>query len=349
MFRLNIWLNIRLNIKPRTYKNISLFMLTLSLILVLSAAGVTITENRLAAADVGFGESPDWERPYENSRVRNVSGIYLHYRLWKPETDEIKGQLLLVHGLGGSTFSWRQQIKPLKEAGFLIAAVDLPAFGYSDRQRDLKHTPENRASWLWELLETLESTGEISSGKNWHLAGHSMGGGVVTAMAHQRPERADSLILAAAALERSDTPGNSWLEYSLIRSGFQFVLRQILFRERVIARALSSAYGRSPAPEELEAYLEPLKLAGTAAAWLDVTRTVENFPREKVEEINLPVLLLWGEEDSWVELEDGKEYADFFPNSTFITIEEAAHLPMETHPEEFNRHLLDWLVEFNSS
>jgi len=337
------------NLKSENHKNFYLLLLILSLLLILLAAVFILTGNSLTAADIEPAESADWERPYDNSRVRNISDIYLHYRVWKPEADEIKGQLLLVHGLGGSTFSWRQQIEPLQEAGYLIVAVDLPAFGYSDRQRGLEHTPENRAGWLWKLLETLEAAGEIQTRNGWHLTGHSMGGGVVTAMAHQKPERTTSLILIAAALEQSDTRGESWLDYSPVKSGFQFILRHILFRETIIARALESAYGRSPAPEELEAYFEPLELAGTAAAWLDVTRTAENFPGEKIQEVDQPVVLLWGAEDSWVEVEDGREYADLFPDSSFTIIEEAAHLPMETHPEKFNQRLLEWLADFNSS
>ena len=337
-----------LDLKSETHKNFSLLLLILSFILLFLAAELLLTGNALTAADNEPAESAVWERPYDNSRVRNISDVYFHYRVWEPETEEIKGQLLLVHGLGGSTFSWRQQIEPLQEAGYLIVVVDLPAFGYSDRQRGLEHTPENRAGWLWELLETLEAAGEIQTRDGWHLTGHSMGGRVVTAMAYQKPERTVSLILVAAALEQTDTRGESWLAYSPVKSGFQLVLRHILFRETIIARTLESAYGRSPSPEELEAYFEPLELAGTAAAWLDVTKTAENFPGEKIQDINLPVILLWGAEDSWVEVEDGREYADLFPDSTFTIIEEAAHLPMETHPEEFNRHLLEWLADFNS-
>ncbi len=338
-----------LDLKSETLKDFSLLLLILSLLLLFLTTESILTENALTAADMEAAESPDWERPYDNSRIRNISDVYLHYRVWEPETDEIKGQLLLVHGLGGSTFSWRQQIKPLQEAGYLIVAVDLPAFGYSDRQRGLEHTPENRAGWLWELLETLEATGEIQTRNDWHLTGHSMGGGVVTAMAQQKPERTASLILVAAALEQTDTRGESWLAYSPVKSGFQLILRHILFRETIIARTLESAYGRSPSPEELEAYFKPLELPGTAAAWLDVTRTAENFPGEKIQEIDLPVFLLWGAEDSWVEVQDGRKYADLFPDSSFTIIKEAAHLPMETHPEEFNRHLMEWLAGFSSS
>jgi len=78
-----------------------------------------------------------------------------------------------------------------------------------------------------------------------------------------------------------------------------------------------------------------------------VTETADNLSQAEIRNINLPVLLIWGEEDTWVELESGKEYAEIFPESRLKTISGAYHMPMETHPEKFNRIFLNWLKEQN--
>ncbi|OGS54995.1 MAG: hypothetical protein A2Y20_07870 [Firmicutes bacterium GWF2_51_9] len=100
-------------------------------------------------------ELPDL--PYPNSRFFSSSdNVKIHYRVVAPET--IKGKVLLVHGLAASTFSYRNNVDALVDDGYLVVAIDLPAFGYSDRRRGLKHTQVNRAKWLWELLDVVDES-----------------------------------------------------------------------------------------------------------------------------------------------------------------------------------------------
>ncbi len=67
--------------------------------------------------------------PFTGSRFEAVDGITLHYSVWKPAEKKTKGKVLLVHGLGGSTFSWRNNVAALTEEGYFVMAVDLPGIG----------------------------------------------------------------------------------------------------------------------------------------------------------------------------------------------------------------------------
>jgi hypothetical protein len=71
--------------------------------------------------------------PFNNSHFITVDELKLHYRLWNVEEENIRGNVLMVHGFGGSTFSWEQVADSLQQLGYRAVAVDVPPFGYSDR------------------------------------------------------------------------------------------------------------------------------------------------------------------------------------------------------------------------
>lgn len=71
-----------------------------------------------------------------------------------------------------------------------MASVDLPGFGYSDRNPTYDHSQAHRNEDVWSLPETIDNTLESDlTNRPWNLAGHSMGGGTVAAIAIQNDSR----------------------------------------------------------------------------------------------------------------------------------------------------------------
>jgi len=138
------------------------------------------------------------EQPFPESNCVRIDDTLLHYRLWEPR-GAMQGKMLMVHGFGGSTFSWRHNVEPLTNAGYLVVAVDLPGFGFSDRSARDVYGQSERGALLWQLLELIENS-RGHGGLGWHLMGHSMGGGTVAAMSTQEPARTASVIFVAGAL-----------------------------------------------------------------------------------------------------------------------------------------------------
>ncbi|MFW6149789.1 MAG: alpha/beta fold hydrolase [Atribacterota bacterium] len=279
---------------------------------------------------------------FDNSQFKTVEEIELHYRLWYPEEHLPAGNLLLLHGLGGSTFSWRSVAPDLAENGYLVLAVDLPGFGLSQRKPSINQSHNNKANLLWSLIENLDISGP------WQIVGHSMGGGVGVAMVLQKPLNAESLTLVAGSISRNSNPIGKLISQSRVLRNLagKFIERFFLTRKR-IKSFLTSAYGREPTAEELEGYYRPLKLKNT---YLTLTSLLRRYPSDKdladkVDEITVPVLCLWGREDEWVPVSKGEELAEKIPNATLKIIDEARHCPMETHPEMFNEHLFEFLEE----
>ena len=311
--------------------------------------------------------------PFINSNYIMVDDILFHYRIWPSDTgdsvshsadpqkcaDKTGERILLIHGLGGSTYSWRYLAPELAEAGYKVVAVDLPGFGYSSRQTGLDHSQKQRAEWLWKLVDKLERA-EFRGQKerdqdenyrpgSWHLVGHSMGGGTAAAMAARHPDFTNSLLLIAPALERGGTGFgiSDFLDYDLVKRGGELLLENIFFTRPLVGRALKSAYGKEPTAEEVSAHLKPLQRPGTAEVWLDIIATASGVTIEEIENLDIPVLLIWGEEDSWVNPEQGLSLKDDLFDAHMFLIPDSGHNPMETHYHQVNREILAWLKSEN--
>lgn len=282
-------------------------------------------------------------QPFENSYVFENA---VHYRIWTPETVQIKGKILMVHGLGGSTYSFGANAPFLAANGYLVIAVDLPGFGYSKRGTDINHAQEHRAKILWDLLEHIDQTlkDEVKY-QDWHLAGHSMGGGTVGAMAAMAPKRTQSLTLIDGALSEQERRGSWLLKIPPVGRSLQVLMENVFINEKRIGDLLASAYGRPLEPSEVLGYLEPLQVKGTARGLLNFVQTSKNMPLFELSNYHGPTLALWGEKDTWVPLHEIERIRAYVPNIEVVIISGAGHCPMETHPEVFNQDYLMFLLE----
>ncbi len=279
---------------------------------------------------------------FANSEYAEVGGVELHYRSWEG-SNQGSVNMLLVHGLGGSTFSWRYTAPALESEGYRVVAVDLPGFGLSERRQGLDHTAPARAGRLWAFLD------ERYPGEQWNLVGHSMGGAVVTAMALQEPQKVKSITLVAGALAESEPSFfNSFLHYPPVSRWIRILGPGFLRSESRLEQVLASAYGREPSIDETAGYYRPLAVENTAAVLVDLLKTSPVSLVDRLDELALPVLCVWGVEDTWVPLEQGERLLQLIPRSRLVAIEGEGHCPMETSPEQFNAILADFLVGLDS-
>jgi pimeloyl-ACP methyl ester carboxylesterase len=283
---------------------------------------------------VSQGTSKPVAQPYENSAFFNTGEVTIHYRTWEPEGVSA-GNVLLIHGLGGSTFTWRFTAEALRKAGYKVVAVDLPGFGFSTRLRGFDHSQKQRSEWLWALLAGTEP---------WILMGHSMGAGTATAMAMSHPQRTTALVLADGALyDNNPSLVAKLMSYPPLARTFQFVLEQFLITENRLASFLSSAYGRPLQEEERLGYAEPLMLPGTTGTLIDLVKTAKSEPIDAEILSKILVFALWGAEDTWVPPDTIEVILKDIPHMEATLIPGGGHCPMETHAEEFNEILLGFL------
>ena len=287
------------------------------------------------------------KNPFNESNYDIVDNTTIHYRQWLPKSSELKGKAVMIHGMGGSSYSWLLTVQPLIEKGYMVVAIDLPGFGYSDRREGIDHSQSNRSKIIWKVIDNLES--RLQGGSKllkWDLIGHSMGGGTVAAMTLDRPEKTKTAILVAGALsENNPSQFNVLLKYPPIRRWIKVVIHMVAIQPKRIESFLESAYGRMPTASELEGYLTPLKQPGTSSTMIDLILTSKNEPIERLENSNIPIYGIWGSDDSWVPVSEAEKIRERIPDFEYSVIEGSSHCPMETHPEEFNRILLGILNE----
>ena len=81
---------------------------------------------------------------------------------------------------------------------------------------------------------------------------------------------------------------------------------------------------------------------GNREALVKVFRTMKEQSRnphlgDRVKELNVPTLLMWGDQDEWVPLEIMQQFHQALPNSQTIVYEGVGHMPMEELPVQTAR------------
>lgn len=100
--------------------------------------------------------------------------------------------ILFIHGLGGNLSHWEKSVKELSST-YQCIAIDLPGYGYSDKQIDTKG--KDQLQFYADVISEFLQKKKI---KKVILAGHSMGGqiAIITSLQNKKVKK---LILAAPA------------------------------------------------------------------------------------------------------------------------------------------------------
>jgi pimeloyl-ACP methyl ester carboxylesterase len=246
--------------------------------------------------------------------------------------EEGKGPpLLLIHGFGASTYTWRH-LAPELAKNYRVIAVDLKGFGQSDKPFDGRYSVYDQAELLAQLIEDKDL-------RDLTLVGHSFGGGVALLLALEANQRLDGRITRLVLLDSIAYPQNIPVFFRLLDVPLVSQLGVRMVPPSVQTRvALRIAYFDDSKidPEEVELYAAPLKTAAGKHAIIHSARQIvpEDIAElsERYKTIELPTLILWCDHDRIVPLEVGIKLRRTLPNSTLRLIEDCGHMPQEEQP-----------------
>jgi pimeloyl-ACP methyl ester carboxylesterase len=247
--------------------------------------------------------------------------------------------VVLLHGLFGSTYTWRNQVPALAAAGYRVIAYDRPPFGLSDKRPALDYAPTAQADQLAALLDQLGVDRAV-------FVGHSAGGAFLARFAVQHPDRVERMVLAAGALEAGPPPGiGAFIGLPPVMRWGEVLIPALFTRDR-LASTIAGFYADPTimTPEAAEAYYRPFEVGNFGAGFMAVTR--DSTPQVTDADLRgfiMPVLLLWGELDRVVPLAQTERLQRLLPDSSLEVIPAAGHQPMEETPAAFNQALLAWL------
>lgn len=268
------------------------------------------------------GGIPD--QPFADSRFAQVEGIRLHYRARLRSANAGQALVVLVHGFGGSAFSWTDTLNALEDWGFDVIAVDLPPFGFSERHGG---GPD------WSTL-VLSLARQVAPDRELVLVGHSMGAGVVAAAAGRGNGAVSQLVFVGGGPGQRRQRSAAWRGLLLVPSvgrALEVAAAHRLLEEESFGELLATALGREPTTEELAGYREPLRIPGTYPALL--RRMSQGADSSGWQAI--PAVAIWGEDDARVPLRVGQRLREQVPEMELLVIPGGSHNPMETQPEEF--------------
>jgi pimeloyl-ACP methyl ester carboxylesterase len=279
----------------------------------------------IALGSCGLSAGDTVEGPYARLGPPNAP-VKLYYY------EEGKGPpLLLIHGFGASTYTWRH-VAPGLAKSYRVIAVDLKGFGQSDKPFDGRYSVYDQAELLAQLIEDKDL-------RDLTLVGHSFGGGVALLLALEANQRLDGRITRLVLLDSIAYPQNIPVFFRLLDVPLVSQLGVRMVPPSVQARvALQIAYFDDSKidPEEIELYAAPLKTAAGKHAIIHSARQIvpEDIAElsERYKTIDLPTLILWCDHDRIVPLEVGIKLRRTLPNSTLRLIEDCGHMPQEEQP-----------------
>ena len=279
--------------------------------------------------------------PYNNSYLDTINGMSIHYRVFNPP-HPIKGNIFLVHGFSASTFSWRNNYDTLTSNGYRVVAVDVPAFGYSDKRTHFNNSTTERSKTFYQLINKIDSL------HKWNLMGHSMGGGIVCTMAAMFPNKTQSLIMVDGVGGNIQKSKCNILVSTLLCNRFTYrisevVLHNFFLKPKQFKKLLSSAYSGEASENAVSGYMDPFRLKNSAAAIFSMSGKSFETADVNIEKINSPVLLFWGTKDTWLPKSQGDNFKRKFPETQYIQLENVGHCGMETHSRVFNSYLISFL------
>lgn len=218
---------------------------------------------------------------------------------------------VLVHGLGCSAESWALNIEAFASCS-RVYALDLPGFGESESPEQVLPTEQ-----LADMLATWCHEAGITRAA---FVGHSLGGEVCLWLALKYPDLVTRMVLAAS-------------------TGADSTVTLLERLPQLMADGLLEPVARIPSLLRDYFRATPERIIATAASSLS-----SELP-QKLHDIRVPVLVVWGRKDRVVPLPEGGMLTAAMPAARLVVIEDAAHGVIFGSPERFNEVVCSFLNE----
>jgi 3-oxoadipate enol-lactonase len=221
--------------------------------------------------------------------------------------------LIFIHGWLGSWRYWVPAMDALSDE-FRVYAFDLWGFGDSDKAKH-EYSVRSYVELLNAFIQKLGVFGPIP------LVGHALGAAVAIAFAIEHPEEVDRVMAVS-------------LPFSGETINRRFLAGGSSIFDRVLGRTPTGGY-------------ETIEQETSRAAPNAIHDSVESVAkldlRSMLPELQHPLLVLYGENDSVVIPSPASKFHALSANVHVLSMPEARHFPMLDRSSQFNRLLLDFL------
>ena len=261
-----------------------------------------------------------------------VGGRRLAYEEVSPPEPE--GTVLLLCGIGAKRQGWYKQL-PALGARFRTLALDYRDVGDSD-EATARYTIGDVAEDVHELARAL---GIRTAG----LIGISMGGFVALELALRHPQLVDKLILTVTSAGGPTHVSTSPEIMRLLMPGDEEV-ETGAGAQRVCAAVAAPGFAERH-PEEMDTFVEIARHRPMAKdAYLRQLEACRSHDvSDRLDRISAPTLVIHGEVDPLVPVENGRRLAELIRGAELIVYPDTGHIPEVERADEYNRDLLAFL------
>ncbi len=252
--------------------------------------------------------------------------------------------LMLVHGMAGSSATWRH-VMPMLARRFTVIAPDLLGHGDSAKPRG-EYSVSGHANLLRDLLTALGL-------ERATFVGQSFGGGVAMQLAYQFPARCERLVLVSSGGLGPEVGG---LLRGLSMPGVEHLLPLVCSPALRDAAARAArwlggiGFRASPAVEEIWRSYAALADPATRRAFFCTLRAVIDVGGQAVSATDrlylaghVPTLVIWGARDTIIPVDHAHAAHRAVPGSRLEIFEDAGHFPHCEAPERFVDTLLAFI------
>jgi pimeloyl-ACP methyl ester carboxylesterase len=290
-----------------------IFLLFVGLFVLLTAAAVAVDVSPL-------GASKSARSLYAGPYVQ-VGRTLVAYRRWGSHGSPI----VLLGGAAEPAWVWHAVAPRLARTGHRVFALDLPPFGYTQR-----NVEPSMHGWL-ALLHGFEDRLGI---RRPLLVGHSLGAGVAAGEALARPHAVSGIVL----LDGDALPfnrGGTWLAHLLVYPWYDAAYRVMTSWDWAVGKILRNAWGPHPPSfphATIEQFERPFRVTGTTAELRALlSHGAPGVTLANLAQIRVPRAVVWGANDTVDTLASGRTTAAAL-HVPLEVIPRAGHLSMLSHP-----------------
>ncbi|MCE9648299.1 MAG: alpha/beta hydrolase [Parvibaculum sp.] len=302
----------------RIFQGVGLLIVLALVVIAVSVVRFDKTKDELAAKYAGA----------PSQFIELPSGAVAHVR----DQGNMQGPaLVLIHGSNASLHTWEPWVA-LLGAKYRIVTMDMPGHGLTGAVPGDDYSRAGMVAFTHEVLQKLGVA-------HYAIGGNSMGGGVAAQYAEDYPGEVTALILVdAAGLPRERQPGekiplgfrlaqmpvlNKIMLYVSPRSIFAEGVRKVFVDQSKVTEEMIDRY------YDLNLYDGNRKATGIRFRYPPTDQAVA----EKLGQIAVPVLVLWGEKDGLIPVANAYEFQKRISGAKVVVYPDVGHIPMEEVPE----------------
>lgn len=261
----------------------------------------------------------------EASKFMDLMGMQVHYRDEGNASDSIP--LVLIHGTSAFLQTWDACTAEWTKDHRVIR-MDMPAFGLTGPAPDNDYSIGRYVDFLHQFLQKLR-VGQC------YLAGNSLGGLIAFSYAAAYPDEVQKLILVDAAGYPIENAKGS-LAFTLGRIPVVKQLLKIVTPASVVRKSMEDVYGNKALVTDalVKQYRDMACREGNRNALLIRLNNPQSGDTSIVPEIKVTTMILWGDLDFLIPLDNAYKFQRDLPNDTLVVLKGIGHVPMEESPEK---------------